>query len=47
MAPFRHWLIRMIGDDIRTIGRNTNTRILLNAYKVIGLAVNVGKKLNI
>ena len=33
--------ISLIGDDIRTIERNTD--VLFNAYKDIGLAVNIGK----
>ena len=41
MAPIRYWLVNLIGDDIRTIERNTD--VLLNACKDIGLAVNTGK----
>ena len=33
--------VNLIGDDIRTIGRNLD--VLLNAYKDVGLAVNIGK----
>ena len=33
--------VNVIGDDIRTIERNTD--VLLNACKDIGLAVNTGK----
>ena len=32
--------VNLIGDDIRTIERNTD--VSLNAYKDIGLAVNIG-----
>ena len=34
-------VVNLIGDDIRTIGRNAD--VLLNASKDIGLAVNIGK----
>ena len=37
--------ISLIGDDIRTIGRNTN--LLLNACKDIGFVVNAGKTKNV
>ena len=33
--------VNLIGDDIRTIERNTD--VLINACKDIGLAVNTGK----
>ena len=33
--------VNLIGDDIRTIERNSV--VLLNACKDIGLAVNIGK----
>jgi hypothetical protein len=33
--------VNLISDDIRTIGRNSD--MLLNAYKDIGLVVNIGK----
>ena len=33
--------VNLIGDDIRTIERNVD--VLLNDYKDIGLAVNIGK----
>ena len=37
--------VNLIGDDIRTIERNTD--VLLNACKDIGLAVNTGKTMYI
>ena len=45
MSPIMCWLytddVNLIGDDIRTIGRNAD--VLLNACKDIGLALNTGK----
>ena len=33
--------VNLIGDDIRTIERNTD--VLLNTFKDIGLVINIGK----